>query len=447
MGNVHSDRAGESTKETGAESKYAFISNESEEGLSFDPSQSYAVAFSINQQTFPRFKDAALGDMVVNDAIKVLSALVAKGTLPLKNIQQIEAKKTPDSCTFAGMKNAFQEQAKRVGKGGAFFFHFSGHGIGPGPINDQYGLVPVDFDITENTFITASVLTQWLHEAGCEAKRVVFTIECCHAGGFAEALTRGSDKLTPFPGLCVIAACTANEESVALGTLESSVFCFFLSHAIQTEEFSPGHFPVKRIYVKCAKLSTALSSLRIGGKIHPELAHSTQDLCEEGEEETDGEDQKFSYVAKLYVSKREGGKRSLHKKCLDWLKKVSKEGLSQLHEEEILEQERCVVDAVLCCMLRSVATIQLSCDPTTVASRNLYITAYMNVVTTINRMQPAVEFNLQDCMLGLEYYQDYLQNRKIETTLLNELYSEAKKLANRNGDDMTDSGEPVSQLP
>jgi hypothetical protein len=473
MGTVHSDAAGEgAVEETDAGSEYVLISNKSEESLSFDPSQSCALAFCINRQTSPRFRHKQLSDTVVNDAFKVLSTLQEKGTVPRTNAKLIVAKLEPDSCTFAGMKNAFQEQAKRVGKEGAFFFHFSGHGIRVS--NDQFGLAPVDFDYTENTYITASVLSQWLREANCEAKCVVFTIDCCYAGGLALALTRGSDKLTPFPGLYVMAACTANEVSVILGTLGNSIFCYFLSHAIQNVEFSPGHFPVRSIYEKCKKLSIALSSLLLSydktsgvswKTMQPELAQSTLtqtvlELSGEGNEQTDAGIMRFSYATELYDSTSRGGIKTLNDKCCNWLELTyvdSNGGLSQLREEGILGQEQCVMDTVLCCMLRSVASIQLACDPSTVANPNLYITAYMHVVAAIDMVHCGVEFHEREFALGLAYYLDCLLHKGISTQRLKELYDRllgnlrAKVVAEvakkSRGEDMTDSGEAEADDP
>jgi hypothetical protein len=463
MGTVHSDAAGEgAVEETDAGSEYVLISNKSEESLSFDPSQSCALAFCINRQTSPRFRHKQLSDTVVNDAFKVLSTLQEKGTVPRTNAKLIVAKLEPDSCTFAGMKNAFQEQAKRVGKEGAFFFHFSGHGIRVS--NDQFGLAPVDFDYTENTYITASVLSQWLREANCEAKCVVFTIDCCYAGGLALALTRGSDKLTPFPGLYVMAACTANEVSVILGTLGNSIFCYFLSHAIQNVEFSPGHFPVRSIYEKCKKLSIALSSLLLSydktsgvswKTMQPELAQSTLtqtvlELSGEGNEQTDAGIMRFSYATELYDSTSRGGIKTLNDKCCNWLELTyvdSNGGLSQLREEGILGQEQCVMDTVLCCMLRSVASIQLDCDSTTVASPNLYLTAYMRVVTVISYACSGAKFDVRECVLGLLHYQHCLQQHKIDTQSLLQLYREALKLLNPRGGIRADSGVPEEDDP
>ena len=167
-------------------------------------------------------RDKQLGNTVVNGARKVLTALQENISVPRENAKLIKAMDDPrDDPTFAGMKKGFQEQAKMVGKEGIFFFHFSGHGIKLG--GDQFGLAPMDFD-SENTCVTASVLSQWLNESSCVAKCIVCTIDCCYAGGLAEALTHDPNTLTQFP-LYVMAACTANEKSSVLYVLNTTIYC------------------------------------------------------------------------------------------------------------------------------------------------------------------------------------------------------------------------------
>ena len=470
MGAVQSDSSA-GVDETDAGNKYVLISNESEASLRYDPSQSHFIAFSINRQTSPRFQHRQLNDTVVYDAFKVMSALREKGALPREHAKLLEANIEPDSCTFAGMKKAFQDQAQRVGRGGIFFFHFSGHGIRVG--NNQFGLAPVDFDYTSSAYITGDVLNQWLKEADCQARYVLFTIDCCYAGGLAEALTRGSDTLAPYPGLYVMAACTANEVSVIIGTLGNSVFCYFLSHAILTTDFSPGNFPVGSIYDKCKKLSIALSSLLLSydktagvewKTMQPELAHSTLtqtvlEMSGEGEEQTDANIMRFSYATELYNYTGSGGVIPLERKCQDWLEMTYMDdngGLSQLKEEGVLGSEQCVMDTVLCCMLRSVASIQRACDPTTVASPNLYITAYMHVVAAIDIVQCGrVDYREREFALGLAYYLDTLSSNDVNTQELQQLFDRllgnlkakmARVEMTPRGDDMTDSGESVSGI-
>ena len=460
MGNVFGKNARKAETDA-AHCECVLVSNDSGDtgSLSFDPLQSYAVAFCINRQTAPQFQHKQLDDIVVNGARKIFSALQANGGVPRKNVKLIEAKLDPDSCTFAGMKRTFQEQAKMVGKGGILFLHFSGHGIKIG--DDQFGLAPVDFDCTESLCITASVLSQWLNEVSSEAKCVVFTIDSCYAGGLAKVLTHDSNMLTPSP-LYVMAACTANEKSFPIGTLQSTTYCYFLSHAIQMAECSPGNFPIKHIHEKCEKLTTALSSLVltydeahgvISKTMHPELMQSKNDV--KGKVQADGgtqEDtvgQQYSYVFELCDSIKGNQLAVLHENCCDWLESTCKDsngGLYQLEKEGLLGHKQCVMDTVLCCMLHSVASIQLDCDSTTVASPNLFLTAYMQVVKAISSVCSGARFGLSQCILGLVYYRNNLHKQKIETLPLVQLYMKAKKLENSSGGIMADSGDSVSQL-
>ena len=209
------------------DSEYLLISSEPEDCLNFDPNQSYLLGYSINLQTSKRFQRKQLGDTVVQDASKVISSLVEKGVFSREHATHLEAKLEPQSCTFQGIKANFIKQAREVGEEGMFVFHFSGHGIKVG--NSKFGLAPVDFDYTAETYITAELLSQWLEQANCRAKYVLFVIDCCYSGGLAEALVRDSRCLSRIDGVYVMASCTANEVSVIVGTLGNSIFCCLMS--------------------------------------------------------------------------------------------------------------------------------------------------------------------------------------------------------------------------
>ena len=471
-----------------AKSESVFVISNKSGDMSFEPPQSYAVAFCINRQTSPRFRHKQLGDTVVNDARKVLSALQVNGVVPRENAKLIEAKSDPNSCTFAGMKKAFKEHAKLVRKEGIFFFHFSGHGFKLR--DDQFSLVPMDFDHSKQKHITASVLSEWMNEANCEAKCVVFIIDCSYAGALADALTFDfHNKLTPGKfHLYVMAACTAEEKSTAINTLQNTPYCYFLTHAIQTTEFSPGHFPIKRIHEKCEKLTTALTSLllsydkahglvskkthpafqdllgteagvhvgRLSKIAHPELSeskyyatHPVFQGTEAGVARVMGqlslEGVRSEYILPLY----EGDELPvLEQKCCDWLESTYKEpngGLVQLQEEGLLD-EQCVMDTVLCCMLHSLASIQLCCDSTIVASPNFYLTAYEHVVNVISDVCSGPKFDLKYFIWSMTFYHNYLKQQKLDTRPFLKLYEEANRLENPHGGFRADSGVPVSQF-
>ena len=49
--------------------------------------------------------------------------------IPREHSSLFEAKLVPLSCTFEGMRQSLKVQAAKVEVNGAFFFHFSGHGV------------------------------------------------------------------------------------------------------------------------------------------------------------------------------------------------------------------------------------------------------------------------------------------------------------------------------
>ena len=429
MGNVH----GTFGKEETDGDEFVLISNKADECLRFDTSQSYAVAYGINYQTDQRFKKRQLDQTVVQDSFRVLSALETR-VIPREHSLLFEAKLVPQSCTFEGMRRSLKAQAAKVGVNGTFFFHFSGHGVKVG--NGQFGLAPVDFDYTAETYVTASVLSQWLRESGCRAKYIVLSLDCCYAGGIATALTRGTDSLNPISDLYVMASCTANETSVVVGSLGNSIFCYFLDHAIRSAEFSVGQFPIELIYDKARKLSMALSSLLISydrntglswKTMQPELAYSTIrtrviEMSGEGEEQTDVAVDRFRYATMLYNKTKPID--TLDDKCLAWIEMAySRNGqLRELQVEKMLIAEKCLMDTVLCSMMYSIAAIQLACHPETVANSNLCITAFMYVVAAIDMVQPGIEFKEREFALALGYYRYALEKAGISTQIFTSLF-------------------------
>ena len=438
MGNVQGTFAEEETD--GGE--FVLISNKADECLRFDPSQSYAMAYGINYQTDPRFKKRQLDQTVVQDSFRVLSALET-GVIPREHSSLFEAKLVPQSCTFEGMRQSLKVQAAKVGVDGAFFFHFSGHGVKVG--NGQFGLAPVDFDYTAETYITASVLSQWLRESGCKAKYIVLSLDCCYAGGIATALTRGTDSLNPISDLYVMASCTANETSMVIGSLGNSIFCYFLDHAIRSAEFSVGQFPIEVIYNKARKLSMALSSLLVNydrssglswKTMQPELAYSAIrtrviEMSGKGEDQTDATVDRFRYATMLYDNTKPID--TLDDKCLAWIEMAySKNGqLRELQEEKMLIAEKCLMDTVLCSMMYSIAAIQLACHPETAANSNLCITAFMYVAAAIDVVQPGIDFQEREFALALGYYRHVLKkagkSTQVFTSLFDQLISNLKE--------------------
>ena len=143
-----------------------------------------------------------------------------------------------NTCTKRGLHDAFMEYSKKVEDGGNFMFYYTGHG------DESQGrcvLVPSDYNEgDESSGISGDDLVQWLNEAQCKAKNILFVFDCCYAGSLGEALTRHKN-LTIDAQLHVMCACAAGQITVGMAVLEHSVFTYFLIDYLQTfhcsEEF------------------------------------------------------------------------------------------------------------------------------------------------------------------------------------------------------------------
>ena len=154
------------------------ISNERQldQELSYDPKESFMVAFCINKQVSPSVRKHQLDNSVISDAHKIISSLENSSVLPEENSRIYVASANLSHCTREGMERKIRRMAGNVGKSGAYFIHFSGHGTG-----NEFALAPSDYDRDrhQDTCITANMLQEWLE--GCNAKYVIFIVDCYFA--------------------------------------------------------------------------------------------------------------------------------------------------------------------------------------------------------------------------------------------------------------------------
>lgn len=448
---------------------FVLVSNEPEDCFLFNPAESYLVSYGINHQTHPKFAKKTLGSSTVADAREIMISLQAAGVIPKANASLYEASKDPDACTAAGMKRGFQEHARRVGPNGLFVFHFSGHGIRVQ--NDMWGLAPVDFDYTTETYLTADVLSSWLHEVDCRAQHILFTLDCCYAGGIGKELT-ASGRFDLVSGLYVLSACTANEASLVIGPLGHSVFTYCLSRAIAISVQQPGQLPLRKIFAECQTPSVAMSSLIVSyspenglkwGTMEPEFnfldlrvrAVALQYMGE-GPDQTDAAVGRFQYALSLYDQNKPIP--YLDDKTVAWLETAAFEALTVLKEKRLLK-ERPVRLAVLCSMLYSIASIEMALNSAKMPNPNNFITSFMHTVATIDLVQHGVEFSQEHFLLGWQFYDEVVKQNLGKDDGLRRLYHQASKQwssvghnlhthttaeASTVGEDFTDSGQ-VSQ--
>ena len=439
---------------------FVLISNEPEECFHFDPSESYMVSYAIDYQTDPNFSKKTLGKSTIADAQQVLNTLVTAGVCPRNNAALYVASKRPDDCTMAGMRRGFQEEARKVGPNGLFLFHFSGHGIKVR--GDQWGLAPVDFDYTILTYLTATILNQWLHEVQCKAKHILFTLDCCYAGGIANELT-SSGEFDLTPGLYVLTACTANETSLVLGPLGHSIFSFFLCRSISMLTQTPGQLPLRKIFNDLQEPSIALSSLIVSysptdglkwGTMEPELKYFdlhvravAEELMGRGTEQTDAQLERYKYAVCLYDYSKPIP--PLDDKSVAWLETAASEALIALEKKHLLHDR--VLLAVLCSMLYSVASIEMACNLAKLYNPNHFITTFMHVVAAVDLIH-RVEYTLDNFLYGWAFYDDVVKTNRLGDDGLKRLYRRAlrNKLktlpVQSGGEDFTDSAEQVSLI-
>ena len=235
--------------------KILIIGNPAEK-VEFDTTQSHLVGFAIDYQSHEKMQAKSLGRSVVNDATLVSKTFIEIGAVPEGNATIHVASQNTRDCTFEGMKVCFIDAAKDVKAEGMFVFHFCGHDIW---LRDQWGLAPTDFDRSDRILVTASVLNDWLAEASCKAKHVLFALDCCYAGGIGHALT----SVILHHSLFVVSACTANETSYAVSTLGHSMFSYFFADATRKKTSDPRKLPLYNILTECHTCCMALSSLLV----------------------------------------------------------------------------------------------------------------------------------------------------------------------------------------
>ena len=439
---------------------FVLVSNEPEECFKFEPAESYMVSYGIDLQTSPNFKHKTLTSLTIADAEQVLTALVDVGAIPPENGVLYAASKQPEHwCTLDRMKVGFQEEAKKVGQNGLFVFHFSGHGIMG---QNKWGLVPADFDPTWKNYITADVLNQWLQEVSCKAKHILFTLDCCYAGGIANELISSVNWNDQDSGLYVISACTANEDSLVLESLGHSIFTYFLARAIRRLTSNPGQLPVHEIFKECQACSVALSSLLIKYDPQSGLSWSTMQpqmrvwdiksvvlqLMGEGPDQPDAAAVgRFEFVVQLYDHSKP--KPSLDDKTHAWLETLPDANgpLMELERRHLLHGK--IINAVLCSMMYSIASIEMACSPANVNNPNLFLVAFMHAVATLDLVKHGVEVSTNQFAQTLGFYREVVvKNNVNDDGLKNVVYqliekekSKAKCISDGGGDDFTDSDE------
>lgn len=435
---------------------FVVISNSLPDDFHFEPSESGVIAYGIDRQSHPKFEKKSLTSITVDDAKQVLNAFLRARAVCSENAHLFSASRNPECCTAQGMRKTFQYHASNVGLESLFVFHFSGHGIKVR--EDMWGLAPMDFDYSSDTYITASVLCRWLNEIKCRAKYILITLDCCYAGGIGKELTTQAG-VERSENLFVLSACTANETSIVLRSLGHSIFTYFLSDFIAKFSKSSGVLPMKKIISECQVCCECLSSLLVSYSresglqlkiMQPQI--SVRNIVSDGEDSVDAAAVhavpigRFQFVQELYNPLVHIA--PLHDKSmayLDSLKDSVSGPLVQLERRGLLRGR--VIVSVFCSMMYSIASIELACDNdgTKVKNINLSMTAFMNAASTIDMVHQGVECDGYTFLLSWLFYREVMKKNAVEVAGMKALEAKLKKvgpgMSSQRGEDMTDSDE------
>ena len=421
MGQIQSRKS----KHQNAEN-FAISSSTPEAVVHFEPSESYLVSYGVDRHTSRAFAKP-LNPGAALSAERVRLALVDTEVLPARNTALYKASDYDECCGITDMKDTFQEQAKKVGRNGVFFFHFSGHGTTNGC--NKWSLAPADFDRTQHTYITAETLARWLSEIECKAKYIVFTLDCCFSGGVAEQL-KASHWTQSSSRLYVISACTALEVTTTLGTLEHSIFSHFLSVAFKASTGIRGELPIEETFRKCQVCSTALSSLLVRysfteglqckvsqPQLHViDLRSQVKEMMGEGEDQADSRaEAKLQFVLDLYDKTR--AKSKLHKKTIAWLESLAAQNgpLTILKDHQVLSGD--VLTTAYCSIMFSTASLELAYHFKETRNPNHSLTAFLHVAAVMERVVGGAEITRTQFHLGWQFYRKVLKEKRLEQGL------------------------------
>ena len=256
-------------------------------------------------------------------------------------------------------------------------------------------------------------------------------------------------------GLYVISACTANEASLVLESLGHSVFTYFLARAISTLTSHPGQLPVHDIFKECQACSVALSSLLMS--YDPQLGITWERMQPQmrikpdGDEFLDEPDEmvvgRFEFVNQLFDGSKQ--KPSLDHTTHAWLKTLpdAKGPLIELEQRHVLQEK--VLDAALCSIMYSIASIEIVFNSTNVENPNHFLIAFMHAVATLELSKQGVKVNPNQLVQSWGFYRQVLVKNKVNDEelikLRHRLFLKEKRVVSDGGDeDCTEFGKVSS---
>ena len=373
--------------------------------LKFDE-KSVAFCVGIDAQHDSTYAVKNQDDTIRRDAIKMGEALIGDLGLSSDQVKISISSSDHDACTKNGLYTSFLTCAEMAKENGIFIFYFAGHCC---EIGNRSVLAPADFNKTKKSGITGDDLVEWLTEAECKAKNVLFIFDCCYAGQLGEILTKKEIISTNFFAIC---ACSAKEKNTSLGELKHSIFTYFLLDYIKTSVHN-GEFYIQQAKDKVADLCYGLSSLIMiydegklhCGEINPELYKRVSkqpcvsQRCLPNKEPTKAINSLLQLLFKKPVTEK------IHTEVKGWLQfSTAQESYRILYDKakksEILQ--KCIISV----LFRSMALIQYEKhrhdENLPLARSNMFLL----IATEVSNAVDFCNLTIDHIKVGLDYYID-----------------------------------------
>lgn len=374
-------------------------------------------------------------NQIAADARSMREAFISKLKLHEDKVKISIASNSEDGCTKQGLRASFLKIAALAESNGNFIFYFAGHGFG---VNEKYVLAPSDYaDGTESTGILGDDLVQWLNEAVCKAKNVLFIFDCCYAGNLGESLTKDMELKIP-AHLFAMCGCASGEIISSVGALGHSIFTYFLLDHLKTSELNITE-AIHDTQNFCASLS-CLVIMYDNKKGEPYPGKFTPKLF--------ANDAKLGIVERVILPTPEEKavvvllRRLLseivneepHVCTMDWLcSPVVKDALINLSDKAFFCDK--LQTGIVSALLHSLAIIHYAYanedGRKLLKSRNLFLVVAINVSKEIN----FCELTIDQIMTGLKHYIYVVENFKIDPSHLQDLHTEMDTLRKRLASD------------
>ena len=368
--------------------------------IEFDPSNTHMIAYGMNEY------DAKFSCLTgaKDDAILISQAFIDEGLVPMKNSRCYFASEHSKECTLQGMKENMSEIVKHAGKNGLIIFFYAGH---LEYLNKRPTLIPKDFHPdNDTTWLTAEVLSEWLHECGDQLAGVICILDCCYADSLSEELIDTDCYIAT--DAYVFVATRRNEPATELNledkpsSRSNSLFSLSLKyHGLKgIDRFMKHHgslskLPLSDITERCSKCCRALSTLRLNPQskktkketMHPVLRTKTANrdhprVTADGVIFTNPDNLSEPY----FKEKDPEWRKTLHPESIKWLEQVEKNQLHWLNKQKLLHVPDILMAAV-CCIAYSIGTIeqkqQQHADP---RDKDMFLTAFNHIAETIKRV-------------------------------------------------------------